>query len=389
MYNYQDIIAGLQGLVGFEQSYRPEDPVLAGDLITSSSGLNIGPSQHPLLSFDNILAIGQRFYDSTEILSTAYNDFLQKKYDQSVTKLMASVFQNKKLAEASKTLLSEVRLFEGVGNLAERLTKTGRFVGYKLTLKEYDTIAALSHIGLQLDTAQNINIYLYHTDSDVPIATFAVNHTKSVVFEWHIVSTILSTLTSAMVDGSFRLGYYESDLVGNAIKKDISFSGLTSCGSCHDAVRNKSLHSRWSKYVDIQPFYVNAGDLNLGTRKLWDVDQELYLDNNTFGMNIQMTVQCDVTRVLLQNKQILAQALAQQITVDLLTEMTFSLRDNQLKQKVAGLAAVALDNQENGQYGEAKKLREAIKALSFDLSDMSSLCMGCNTVRTKLKSVWT
>jgi hypothetical protein len=87
-----------------------------------------------------------------------------------------------------------------------------------------------------------------------------------------------------------------------------------------------------------------------------------------------MTVQCDVSSLICKSKNILTDVLARQITVDLLQEMTYSLRDNQQKQKVAQLAAVALDNQENGQYGEAKKLNKAVQALSFDLSQISDVC---------------
>jgi len=123
---------------------------------------------------------------------------------------------------------------------------------------------------------------------------------------------------------------------------------------------------------------------------LWDEDKEMYLDSTNWGLNIQVGIQCDVSRVVCQNRNVFAHVLHQQLVVDLLQEMAFSMRDNQLKQKVAQAAAVALDNQENGQWGEMKKLQKAIEAADFDFSGLSPVCNPCNAGRRGIKggSAW-
>jgi hypothetical protein len=431
MYNHQSIINCLSGLIGFESSYNADHPSIDEDLLTSDSGVFVNSSLHPLINYDNILSIAEQFskinirihsttatykigdivksgVDVFQSIQNANNNhptsdttwwkktnllsaYLRRMYSGSVLKLFSQLFTEKKLNEVAKSLLAGVHLYEGVGNITGRITKTGKMVGFKISISHPDIAAILSHIGLQLDTAQNpVNVYLYHSSSDQPVKVFTINHTKSIQFEWHSVSSeVLSFLSDSInAGGTYYLTYYESELTGSAIKKDISFSGKNLCGTCSDAIINSNLYNKWSRFLSIQPFYVNAVDLP-GDHSLWDETKEILVADTTWGINLQLSVQCDVSMLICRSKNILTDALSKQLTVDILTEMTYSLRDNQPKQKIAGLAAIALDNQENGQYGEVKKLTKAIQALSFDYSTMSDACLPCSSSGvSKLKSVW-
>lgn len=383
----------MKGLIGFEDSYNTTDPVLTPANKQSDSGLLIGPSLHPLLSFENLLALSQRFAPgrtATSERAAVFNEFLSKKYDTSVLKLFQTLFVEKKIAEVTKTIIQNVNLYEGVGNIAGRITKGGRMVGYKIKVNHRDTIALLSHIGLQLDTIQNgLELYLYHSSDGQPVKTFTINHTRSVQFQWHkVTSAILSHINDTInPGGAFYLTYYEADLLGSAIKKQISF-GSGGCGTCSEQVVNTNLYNKWSKYISIQPFYVNAANLP-EDKLLWDETLEVYVDDTNWGMNVQLSVQCDVTDTICRSRNIVADALAKQITVDLLTEMAYTLRDNQTQSKAGAHAAAALDNQEGGQYGEAKRLQKAVEALSFDFSSMNEVCLPCqNKSTSKVSSVW-
>ncbi|HRE52235.1 MAG TPA: hypothetical protein PK339_12485 [Flavitalea sp.] len=417
MYTNKTVIACLRGLIGFEQPYNA-DISIDPDMEASASGLFV-TGLHPLLTYPNILSIAEHFERTTVRVwsgaanykvgdvvknvtlfraiqpgtnhpttddeywqpTTLLSAYLRRVYDQSANKLINSLFVEKKLHEVAKTLLASVSLFEGVGNISGRITKNDRLVGLRISLQHADIVAALTHIGLQLDTPQDpVKVYLYHSSSFEPIYTFDLHHTKSVTFQWHGVEQAL-TETS----GHYYLVYKESELTGSAVKKDINFHGKTSCGTCSEAVINSRLYNQWGKFVAIQPFYVNGYE---GT-DLWDEDQEIYVDNTNWGINLKMSMQCDVSNIICDNRNVITGALAQQLTVDLLSEMAFSLRDNQSKEKIAQLAATALDNSENHDYGEAKKLRNAIKALSFDFSNMSPACLPCgNNQGGRLTSVW-
>lgn len=407
----------MRGLIGFEQPYNA-DIEIDPDMEASTSGLYV-TGLHPLLTYENILAIAEHFERTTvrawsssanykvgDVVknvtlfraiqsgtnhptsesdywkpTTLLSAYLRRVYDQSANKLVNAMFVEKKLHEVAKTLLASVSLFEGVGNISGRITKNNRLVGLRISMQHADIVAALTHIGLQIDTPQNpVKVYLYHSSTLEPIHTFELDHTKSISFQWHAVEQSLTETA-----GHYYLVYKESELTGSAVKKDINFHGKTSCGTCSEAVINSRLYNQWGKFVAIQPFYVNGYE---GTN-LWDEDQEMYVDNTNWGMNLKMSVRCDVSDTICTNRNILTGALAQQLTVDLLSEMAFSLRDNQKKERIAQLAVNALDNSENHEHGEAKKLRNAIKALSFDFSNMSPACLPCgNNQGGRLTSVW-
>lgn len=432
MYNHKAIVSCLRGLIGFERSYNLEVPDIDADLSVSSSGTFVGQGAHPLLSYENLLDVAERFakttvrayeanitYNESDIVkegnlvyrslknsnnghtpassadwwakTTLISAYLRKVYDNAGLKLFNTLFTEKKLNEVAKTVLGNVRLYEGVGNITGRIIGQGRAVGYKITLSHFDTVAALSQIGLQLDTVQELDIYLYHSSSPNPVKVFSINQTRAIQFQWHnTAEEILSFLNAGQpAGGAYYLVYYEDDLVGSAIQKDISFSGRVKCGTCTEQVANWGLYSQWSKFISVQPFYVNSAHLP-DDRTLWEEDREIEVKNTTWGLNLQMAVQCDVSALICQNRNALVNALGQQLVVDLLQAMAYSLRDNHHKEKIAGLAAVALDNQENGQQGEQKKLQAAIKALSFDFSNLSPACLPCdNAARGYTKSsVW-
>lgn len=433
MYNHSLILPCLRGLIGFERSYNSEYADIDDDLQASASGVYVNNGLHSLFTYDNITAIAEQFskvtvkawsntvtyrigdiskegadiYQSLQntnlnqqpSTSAAYwkktnlmSAYFRRLYDGAVLKLLNQMFAEKKVNEVAKSIHANINLFEGVGSIDKRIVKQGRLVGLKLQILNPDTVAMLNYIGMQVDQIQNpLTIYLYHSSSDVAVKTFTLNQTKAVQFQWHkITQEVLAYLNDQInAGGHYYLCYYEDDLTGSAIRKDISWAGKNNCGSCSEAIVNSQLWNKWGKYIRIQPFYINSSDIK-PDKKLWDEERELYVDDTNWGMNFQISIQCDVTNWMCQNNNLFTDALAKQLTVDILNEMAFSMRDNQKKEKLAGLAAVALDNQENGQYGEAKKLAMAIKAISFDFSDLSPACLPCNNAarNPRRTSVW-
>jgi hypothetical protein len=424
MYNHSVITSCFAGLIGFEQSYNQDHDLLDSDLVQARSGLLLS---HPLLSYDNLLSVSEQFsrvnvrvwqagtywkdnivkkdddiFQSLEDGNTALTTdtakwrktnlisaYLRKVYNNSVIRLFASIMTQKKIGEVAKSLLGNINLFEGAGNITGRITKSSRFVGFKIRLRSRDTIAIIHAIGLQVDTAQNpITLYLYHTSSNIPVKTFTINQTKSIQWEWHkVVDETLAYMSETInAGGSYYLGYYEADLTGSAIKKDLNWNGVAACGTCSEGLINNMRYKQRSPYVSIQPFYVNAP---LVAGQLWDETSEIFVYDSNFGLNLQLSVQCDVSAWLCQNTNIFTDALYQQLTVDILSQMAFSLRDNQAKEKIAALAATALDNQEGGQHGEAKKLQTAIDGVSFDVARVNSICLPCSTEnKVGISSVW-
>jgi hypothetical protein len=86
---------------------------------------------------------------------------------------------------------------------------------------------------------------------------------------------------------------------------------------------------------------------------------------------------CDVSDIFCRNKYVIAKPLATQIAVCILEDMAFGTRDNQKFAKVSQLAAYALGTPKDpGKISQ--ELKEAIKALSFNMSGINKRCLPCD-----------
>jgi hypothetical protein len=428
MFNNEKAITCLKGLVGFEQPYVTEIPDLDADLTTSASGIIVGSAYMPLLSYENITACAHNFaqalvkpwvstvaYRKNAVVkvgsdiyyalqtgtnqnptasgseywakTTLLSAYLRRMYESSSVKLVTALGNHKKLKEAGKQLLGTVMMYEGQGNIYKRLQRSSRFVGLRLTLREPDTVAQLTKLGLQLHAPQaDFKVYLFHSSSTDPIRVWTLNHTKTFTFQWHVITqeTLSFLGTETAPGGHYYIGYDEDEATVDAVDKDIFWDGR-GCGSCTEAVVNRQWYGKWGKFMTVQPFYVTGF-----TGQLWDEESEVYVEGRTWGLNFQMSVQCDLTTLMCSNTVAFADALSKQITVDLLNDMAFSMRDNQLKNRAAQMAAVALDNQENGQSGWMRMLNKSIESLDFDFSNLSGMCNPCAQGRNQARkvSVW-
>lgn len=419
MFDAATIQTCLTGLVGFRQTYLKNYDKVDTGLTSSLSGVFIDQSAHPLITLENITASAKDYlktdvldydagttYNTNDVVlsadiiyyslqdsntahtpasnpswwqaSTLVSFYLKRIMKGAAINLFNTVFTQKKLYEAAKTLLADLSLYEGSGNLKNRVTKTGRFVGYKITPRAPDTVITISQIGLQGDTLNpTLPFYLYHDSQNTPIATFNINVNKEISFTWATLTTALKLYfnnNSTGDGGNYYLGYYEDDLLGQAIWRDTKFNSC--CSSCNTI--NDIIYKRWARFVQVQPFYVDAANLDIDNN-IFDTEQTIDLNNQNWGMNIRLTVQCDVSDLICRNKFVFTDAYKLQIVKDLLNDIAYSTRDNQLKQKVQQMAMLALKgDRQDYSKGVESDLDNAIKAISFDLSDMNTLCIPCS-----------
>lgn len=422
MYTHRKIVECLRGLIGFGQSYNNDILLIDKDLQTSYSDLFVD-RLHPLFTYENILSVTKHFdkevvraWNSTTLYmpgdiaksgstyyralkestnrlvsvttywlpTTLFSGYLRKVYDQACVNLVRAVFTKKKINEVAKTLLTDTQVYEGQGNLADKVIKAGRFVGFKIRIRYTHTVVDLQEIGLQLTQAQNpMLVYLFHSESNDPVKIISYSHNNSYTLQW------VSPTSEIILDkttGFYYLGYFENDLTGQAIDKTMTFKNRQACYTCGPgAGRDAALYEQWNKYIDIQPFYLS----NYDTPEIWDEQDELYISDSNFGLNMRIAVRCEISEVLCRNRNVLIDALGHQLTVDLLKEMSFSLRVNPAQLAIASLAVGALDNQENKAPGEKALLEEAIKAVSLDFSNISKVCLPCDRpVGITQTSVW-
>lgn len=429
MYTPSQIKTCFKNLIGFPQYYGKDFDKLDIDLLGSDSGIMIDQSAHPLITLENIAAVANYFlsdtiqaysslktyaigdivYDSTgentsiigsnvfvSLMNGNINHlpnsssaqwqktnlisiYLKRVLEGAAINLFNTVFTQKKLFEVAKTLLTDTSLYEGVGNLQKTVIKYGRFVGYRLTTKAQDTTINISTIGMQFTQANpTFKLYVYHTSQLAPLKIITIAHDKVISFTWKTLSeALLLPYVDDVIDrgGSYYIGYYEDDLVGNAIWKEVNFFSQQGCSTCNPT--NMILYKQWRPFLSLQPFYVDAGNLD-PDRNMFDTWKVVNIANQNYGLNFRFKVQCDVSTLICNNRLIFGNAYKVQVVHDLLNEMAYSMRDNQLKQKVSQMAFYALENKDNFTKGVKKDLEEAVKVISFDMSGLSKVCLPCN-----------
>lgn len=431
MFSATTIQTAFSGLVGFRQTMQSGFDKLDADIVASSSGILIDQSSgHPLITAENIIACAEVFrkenvraYDAAigyvigdVVLSASkmyrcilagtnktpateptywtetnlLSAYLRSVQQSAAINVFNSVFAKRKLHEVAKTLLTDTSLYDGTGSLTNKITKLGRFVGYRIKPRYRDTVLIISAAGLQLDTANpNFKLYVYQSSSLEPLNEIDIAHSKVVTFDWHQLGTEIKLRFNAesLNDNCYYyIGYYESDLVGQAIwKENVLFEN--GCSSCNSV--NSLLYQRWSNFFEIQPIYVPSTYVN-ENKTMFEEDKQIMLANQNWGMNFRFQVHCDVTDMICRNKNAFIDAIRLQLIHDILNAMAFSMRDNQLKQKVSQMAFYALENKDNFERGIRSQLDKAIDGVSFDLSDINKICLPCVKAASgvKIKSVY-
>lgn len=428
MYREKDVMDCLFGLAGFRQNQNPDYPTLSPSVVRSDTGLYF---DHPLINVENLdqafknydsynfdafdiltpYAIGKRVrasdgnvYESLTAgnlgnlpdatpLSWVLVPLLSQRLEQvvrnSINTVINSVFTQKKLEGVSKNIFERVQLFDGGGSLLNKEVKQSRFVGLQIVLQNQNDISViLRRIGTQFSLANpNLKLYVYHSSKETPVKIIDLALLSTNSFEWTdlqgVTGLVLNSMESQSQGGVFYIGYYEDELLGQAINKGYDFGTPPPAygGSC--CANNYAYYTAWSNHMSVTPFYIPAAYLigilpgDVGGAKLWDLGKIQYAPTKNYGLNFDITVACDVTGFFCRERSLFTDAIIKQVTVDVLKSIAYSTRNNVIAKETRDLALYALQNKENNTLGEEKKLEMSIRALSFDFTSLNSDCLPC------------
>jgi len=360
-------------LLGWRNDANPSVPQITDpNLLQSDSGL-IYNDFHSLLTIENIT--------NTTPEGKTIDNYLNEKVASGINKALTKVVIEKKLNESTKTLLNSSKLFDGIGRFQDTIISNGSFVGVELEIfPSYGTKVFIDKIGLQFTQAQtNLPIYIFHTSQIDPIQTVSATTTKAQSLEWLTLSeTIDLSYLSEEYDsgGYFYIGYFQDDITGQAIKKDFNWM-QGPCNTCRGGANAMKVWNERLNFVRIVPIEVSNSDLN-GTQ-MFDYTKRGYVPTNNFGMNFGVTVQCDISQYLCEQKFVLSDLIGKQVAVDILNDMKHSTRLNRLANVSQNMIIRDLEGDtETNEPGLAIRLSNSIKAVDFDFSKIDSPCLPCN-----------
>lgn len=445
MVRVKDIQDSLLHLVGWQQNYEVPEIKINEALTKSESGLYF-QQVHPLLTYTNILSIAPDFtkfsytehdqalsykkgsivsYES-EIYKAKYDvpagiditredywlktdmfsEWLENKTKASIIKVIMG-FVNAKLAEkASKVLIENKTLFDGTGRITDTVKNKKNFVGFEIdAVRSKGVTVKIEKIGLQFTKPGKYKLYVMHSSNSSPIYIQEFTKIRNNSIEWFTPSEdILLPYESSVNDagGSWYIGYYQTDLPADseAIYKSRDWSTMP-CKACS---RQEFLSwQAWSKYIEIHPFYVQAegaldynSDFNDDFAKqeafMWDIDNMIYTYDRNYGLNLEVSVYCDLTDFIIKQRNLFQDVVARQVAIDFLREFAYNpnVRTNRHAinaSKVEILYELDGDSSSMKKSGLCYEQDLALKALSISTQGLDRVCMPCVNNGIKYRSI--
>jgi hypothetical protein len=430
MIRVEEVQNSLLPLIGWEQNHDTSEIKLSESLTKSESGLYYQQA-HPLLTLKNLDSIAPDFknyayldYDSAKTFqkgnvvkvgetlykalqkvagispeddtlghweeTNPFSEWLESKTRASIQKAITRFLSEKMLNGNYKPLCESKVLFDLAGRISDRVQNRKRLVGFEIVpARTKGVTVKLNRIGLQFTKKGDYTLYLMHSDSSEPIQTITVTKQKDNSMEWFMPK---DDIILPYMGGSWYLCYVQSELPeeSQAIKKDYDWSK----GPCSSCSRTETiLWKAWSPYLEIHPFYVSSDDyVKEETLQLWDVEKNTYVYDNNFGLNLDVTVSCDLTDFIIEQRTLFLDALQLQMAADMLREFAYNpnVRTNRHSinaSRVDILYELDGDSASFKKSGINYRLDNALKAIRLVVRGIDRICQPCSNNGIKYRAV--
>lgn len=436
MVRIQEIQEGLLHLIGWRQSYDANDGVISEALTQSESGLYYQDA-HPLLTLQNLQNIAPDFSNisypahSTEetyakgvvvtdsdkhykslkavpeniqitdteywIETNPFSEWLETKTKACITKAI-SCYVNEKVAKGTyKTLCEKKTLFDGTGRIYDTIKNKNNLVGFEIVpIRAKGVTTKINRIGLQFSEPGDYTILVMHSSLMEPY--YQETFTKRVGnnIEWFTPSQELYLpYETDEIDagGSWYICYVQSQLPtgSQAIRKSRDWSK----GPCNECSRHEYETWRiWSKYLEVHPFYVNEELVPVVDEQvqLWDVENNLYDYSTNYGLNLDITVACDMTDFIIEQRQMFTDYLSKSLAIDFLREFAYNpnVRTNRHSINASRpdiLYEIDGDSSSMKKSGLSYQLELASKAIQVSTEGIDRVCLPCVNHGIKYRAV--
>lgn len=420
------------GVVGWEQSYNPA-LMLDADLVRSESGLTY-QGAHPLVTLDNVrsimpsdFALSYRAWDETRQYAdgdkvyydgrvwlyaggaqgtaptdggwTEYNtlsDFIRTLTKNGIAQTVQEFITMKQLSQESRNLMERRALFDGAARLQNIIEPTGKVVGLEIVpVRAMGVTAKIERVGLQMRNATGmIRLYLFHSSQVAPVRVLDFEYTnRSGGFQWFtpaepVFLPYISDGTDA--GGAWFLCYVQSELPDGMyalnVTKDWSAEPCQTCiGGSLESWRELT------KYMLVSPFCIGEPAGFTESPEMFDIGTVAYTRTMNWGINLEMSVGCDLTDFIISQRDIFATVLQKQVAVNVLRTIAMNpdvrVNRNQVNVTREQLLYEIDGNPQGRASGLSYELRNAYKALSLDVRNLDRVCLSCNNHGVRYRTV--
>lgn len=438
MLRLDEIQQSLLHLVGWEQDFSPENKI-ASDLTATESGLYF-QGAHPLVTLQNIRSImpleytfqypefkvgetGQYctegsiwqyggklyrclvagMYYTSPATSAEWEEvtgemelsaYVRQLTLRGISEVVANFIQSKQLARETRSLVERRTLFDGAARMRSTITAHDKLVGFEIVpVRAMGVTTRIERVGLQMIGATGaITLYLFHSSQVAPIRTLTFNYTNtSGGFQWFTPSEPLYLpYIGANTDsgGAWYLCYLQGELpLGMQalnVSKDWSAEPCQTClGGSIESWR------QLTKYLQVSPFSAEAFDP--ASPEIPDTGELSYTNTLNYGLNLEVTVGCDLTDFIKEQRGIFARALQLQVAANVLRTLAMNpdvrVNRNQVNVTRDSILYEIDGNPQGRASGLGYELKEVYKALAFDTKGLDRVCLQCQNNGVKYRTV--
>jgi hypothetical protein len=412
----------LLNVCGWRPNYDPAGAQLQ-DLTTTESGIYLN-DEHPLLTHDNLQSIAPNFdrvtypawavgttytvgnvvtyssvtyralrttvgdqpNTSTEdwIRHYPYTEWIREKTQGSIAKVIVRWIEEKAIQTNARSIFSQVNLFEGAGRIADTIANDGKLAGFEINFRRGSFVkVVVESIAVQASEAGTFTLYLHSSGQPAAVDSQSVVYATAGAVQWVDVNWELKYDDDP--GAAYYVVYDQNALPGLAINKAKDWS----VPPCVDCSRGDFRSYRlWSKYIEVHPLAVEG---TAGT--LWEIQDNAYDYNKNYGLNMRLSVHCDLTAWVTRNRLEFKNAIAKQVSVDLLREMAYNpnsrigRKESTINFNKGELLYEIDGNTQGRRTGKAYELDLAIKALHINTQGIDQPCLPCKKGGVKYRSI--
>ena len=438
MIRITEIQESLLHLIGWRQSYDRNDGIWLSESLTESESGLYYQDAHPLLTLQNLSCIApdfknteypkhstenaykkgevvkheDKYYKATQsvpadvvpITNTEYwietnpfSEWLETKTKASITKAV-NRYINEKISKGTYKVLCEKKtLFDGTGRIYDTIKNKQNLVGFEfIPIRSKGVTTKINKIGLQFSEPGDYTIFIMHSSLMEPFYQETFTKRTSNSMEWFTPSEELYLpYENDKIDagGSWYICYLQSNLPegSQAIRKDRDWSK----GPCNDCSRHEyQSWLIWSKYLEVYPFYVNGEFASIVDEQLqlWDIEKNMYDNSTNYGLNLDITVACDITDFIIEQKNLFQDYIEKSLAVDFLREFAYNpnVRTNRHSINASRpdiLYEIDGDSSSMKKSGLSYQLELAFNALKINTEGIDRVCMPCVNHGIKYRTV--
>ena len=437
MVRIQEIQDGLLHLIGWRQSFDSNDELISNNITVSESGLYY-QDVHPLLTLDNLRSIAPDFsnisypehslenvYAKGEVVTNSngdlykslkavqenialtnteywiptgpFSEWLETKTKAYIARAINRYISERVAKGTYKTLCEKKTLFDGTGRIFDTIKNKNNVVGFEIIpIRSKGVTTKINRIGLQFTEPGDYTILIMHSSKVEPYYQETFTKRNSNNMEWFMPSTDLYLpYESDEIDagGSWYICYIQSKLpqTSQAIRKNRDWSQ----GPCNECSRHEyETWLVWSRYLEVHPFYVNEEEVTIVDEQLqlWDVQNNIYDYSTNYGINLDITIACDITDFIVEQRMLFQDYLSKSVAVDFLREFAYNpnVRTNRHSINASRpdiLYEIDGDSSSMKKSGMSYQVELALKAVEVSTEGIDRVCQPCVNHGVKYRTV--